>query len=138
MLGKIFSLCTLVVVSACLVRPQTASKPKLAGVAGKVAEDVSILLGKLGAKSAGKTVGKLSAKGDELSKADQDLLVKLLKSSNGAAALAALQRPVTSKLAKLDNMMAEYKTGMNAPEVYRQRMLADMNKTVAEVNTAAT
>ena len=132
MLGKIFMVCVLVSVSACLVRPST-STPQIAGIA----DDVAALLSKLGAKSTDEAVAKLWAKGDELSKAEQDDLVKLLKSSDGAAALTALQMPVTSKLARLDNMWAEYKAGTNAPEVFRQRMLADMDRTVEEVNAAA-
>ena len=131
MLGKIFTVCLLVSVSACLVRPSTASKPKLAGVA----DDVAALLSKLGAKSTDEAVAKLWAKGDELSDEDVVDMVKLLKSSDGAAVLAALQRPVTSKLAKLDNMLAEYKLN-TAPAKFRQAMLADMDKTVDEINAA--
>ena len=132
MLGKICTVCLLVLVSACLVRPQPASKEKIAGIA----DDVAALLSKLGAKSTDEAVAKIWAKGDDLSKAEQENLVKLLKSSDGAAALAALQRPVTSKLARLDNMVAEYHSGVSAPQLLRQRMLADMDKTVEEVNAA--
>ena len=132
MLGKICTVCMLVMVSACLVRPSTASKPKLAGIA----DDVAAVLSKLGAKSTDEAVAKLWAKGDELSDEDVIDLVKLLKSSDGAAALAALQLPVTSKLTKLDNMLAEYKLNI-APAKFRQTMLADMDKTVEEINAAA-
>ena len=133
MLGKICTVCLLVLVSACLVRPQPASKEKIAGIA----DDVAALLSKLGAKSTDEAVAKIWAKGDDLSKAEQENLVKLLKSSDGAAALAALQQPVTSKLARLDNMLAEYKKGGSVPEVFRKRMLADLDQTIAEVNAAA-
>ena len=132
MLGKIFTVCMLVVVSACLVRSQPTGKEKIAGIA----DDVAALLSKLGAKSTDEAVAKFWAKGDDLSKAEQENLVKLLKSSDGAAALAALQRPVTSKLARLDNMVAEYHSGVSAPQLLRQRILADMDKTVEEVNAA--
>ena len=131
MLGKIFTVCLLVSVSACLVRSQPAGQEKIAGIA----DDVATLLSKLGAKSTDEAVAKIWAKGDDISKAEQENLVKLLKSSDGAAALAALQRPVTSKLARLDNMVAEYKLG-KAPEQYRKAMLADMDKTVDEINAA--
>ena len=132
MLGKIFTVCMLVVVSACLVRSQPTGKKKIAGIV----DDVATLLSKLGAKSTDEAVAKIWAKGDDLSKAEQENLVKLLKSSDGAAALAALQRPVTSKLARLDNMVAEYHSGVSAPQLLRQRMLADMDKKVEEVNAA--
>ncbi len=132
MLGKIFTVCMLVVVSACLVRSQPTGKKKIAGIV----DDVAALLSKLGAKSTDEAVAKIWAKGDDISKAEQENLVKLLKSSDGAAALAALQRPVTSKLARLDNMVAEYHSGVSAPQLLRQRILADMDKTVEEVNAA--
>lgn len=132
MLGKICIVCMLVIVSACLIRSQPTGEVKIAGVA----DDVAALISKLGVKSTDEAVAKFWAKGDDLSKADKEDLAKLLKSSEGAAALAALQRPITSKLAKLDNMLAEYKLN-SAPEKYRQAMWEDINKTVVDVNAAA-
>ena len=70
-------------------------------------------------------VTKLWAKGDDLSEAEQEELVELLKSSEGDTALAALQRPVTTKLAKLNDMMAEV---LPAKTV-------EINKVVEEINT---
>ena len=122
MLGKIFTVCMLVMVSACLVRPE-ASKPNLAGIAGKVAEDVSLLLSKLGAKSTDEAIAKLWSEADDMSKADQENLVKLLKSSDGATALAALQRPVLDKLTEVDNLMTEYSKSLGASKRIRRKIL---------------
>ena len=130
MLGKIFIVCMLLSVSACLVRSQPTSKEKIAGVA----DDVAKLLSKLGVQSTDEAVAKLWAKGGELSDDEAEVLGKLFRNSNYSAMLAALQRPVTSKLHRLDNMVAEYHKGQAVPDSFRQRMLADIDETLTDIN----
>ena len=132
MLGKIFTVCMLVSLSACLVRPQPTGKEQFAGIA----DDVAAVLSKWGAKSTDEAVAKIWAKGSNSNRTDIDDLAKLLNSSNGHAVLAALQQPVKSKLAKLDGMVAEYLKGEKAPAHFYKRMLIDMDETVDEINAA--
>ena len=80
-------------------------------------------------------VAKLWAKGDDLSEAEQEELVALLKSSDGDVALATLQSPVTTKLAKLDDRLAGYQFD-GIPEKLLPAKVAEMNKLVEEINTA--
>ena len=130
-LDRIFMVCVLVSVSACLVRPST-STPQIAGIA----DDVAALLSKLGAKSTDEAVAKLWAKGDELSKAEQDDLIKLLKSSDGLVAIEALLMPVKSKLEKLNSMVKEYgRAGM--PYSLKMQVAPKLEEALAEVNAAA-
>ena len=80
------------------------------------------------------TVAKLWAKGDDLSGLEKEALVELLKSPDGDTALAALQSPVTTKLAKLNGMLASYHLD-GIPEKLLPEKTAEMNKMVEEINT---
>ena len=133
MLGKIFTVCMLLSVSACLVRSQPTSEEKIAGVA----DDVAALLGKLGAKSTDEAAAKLWAKDGKLSYKELEVLKKLLKSSDRSAVLSALQRPVTSKLTELDKMLAEYHKAEQMPAPFRTKMVEDINKTLVDINANA-
>ena len=98
-----------------------------------VADDVAVLLSKLRAKSTDEAVAKILSRGYDLSEDDEAFLIKLLNSSDGETVMVALERPVTSKLAELDSMVAEYRKGAQAPAHY---LLISMDKIVDDINVA--
>ena len=128
MLGKICTVCMLVVVSACLVRPQPTSKDKYSRVFNKVKEIFSNCRPKPSAQAKNNIC---------LIETDRESLVKLLKSSSdGEEALEALQHPVTSKLTELDKKKKKY--DLSLPEANdRHTQVENMNTIILKINEDA-
>ena len=130
MLGKITTVCVLVLVSACLVRQQPDSEAKVT----RVVDDVTSLFSKWGAKSTDDMVAKFWAKTDK-SDADFEDLHKLLTSSNAEEAIIAFKKPVNDVLAKLDKSYVEYyKLPAGAPKRISDLALTSLENNAKELD----
>lgn len=130
MLGKIATVCVLVLVSACLVRQQPGSEAKFA----RVSDDIATLFSKWGAKSADDMVAKFWAKTNK-SDADFEDLHKLLTSSNALEAIVAFKKPVNDMVAKLDKSYDEYdKLPAGAPKRISDLAYTSLENNAKELN----
>ena len=126
MLGKIFTVCLMVSVSACLLRPQPTGNEKLA----KAMSGLDALLKKWRVKSAEEMVAKVFAKHERsITANDYADLIKLFKSSDGAAAIAAFKKPVYDKIADVEQALMEYGKTKSASEKIRSLALHEFYKT---------
>ena len=137
MLNKIFTICFLLTLNACLVRSQPTGKEQVAGAAKKIADELAALFSKFGAKSADDMAAKLLSKQRTLTEADYDDLAEVFSSASRADIVVALQKPIKKNLAKLDTLLLEYKQGFRLPRQTQKLLVAEISKVKKEIGAAA-